>query len=100
MSRLLVGLLLVSAGYFLATYRATCVLTYRLGTVDSRFGLTQDEVLAALRKAESVWEKGFRQSLFQYDPNGEIVVNFLYDNRQRIAQENAMRKGAIDRMHG
>jgi hypothetical protein len=98
MSRLLLGLLLVLVGYFFVTYQAPCVLTYRLGTIDPRFGLSRDEALAALENAESIWEHGFRPSLFRYDENGQIVVSFLYDNRQRIEQENTIRKGAIARI--
>ena len=71
-------------------------LTYRVGNVDERFRVTRGEVLTALRDAESAWEDGTKRDLFQYDRNGRVPTNFVYDERQQTAQANAKRKHAID----
>src|SRR5205085_1617543 len=93
------GALLFAAGYFVATFQPPCTspLTYRIGQVDSRFGLSVEDVESALGEAERIWETPAYPALFEYDPDGEVVVNFLYDNRQRIAQENSFRRRRIER---
>lgn len=58
-------------------------LTWRLGHVDERFGWTRDEVRAAVLAAESVWEHGMGQDLLQEAPDGQVVVELRYDERQR-----------------
>jgi hypothetical protein len=71
-------------------------LTYRLGTVDSRFRMTHREMLNALREAEAVWERDASRNLFAYDANGRLPVHFVFDDRQQTAQENARRTRAIE----
>ena len=90
--RNLVGLIvLVALGITaLAVYQrqASCasVLAYRLGTVDPRFGLSNDEVLEALRQAENLWEVAIGRKLFRHDPSGALVVSLVYDERQQRTQ--------------
>jgi len=43
-------------------------VAYRLGPVDDRFGLSGDEVLAALGEAGALWEHGLGRKLFTYEP--------------------------------
>ncbi len=97
--KLLGGALLFAAGYAVATWQPPCTspLTYRIGRVDSRFGLSTEDVHTALTEAEGIWEKSPYRGLLEYDPQGDVVVNFIYDNRQRIAQENSFRKRRIER---
>jgi hypothetical protein len=71
-------------------------LTYRVATVDGRFRATRGEVLTALHDAESIWEDGTKRNLFAYDRDGRVRVNFLYDEREKTAQDNARRKLAIE----
>jgi hypothetical protein len=58
-------------------------MTYRVGNVDSRFGLSQADALNAVADAEAVWEKPANINLFAYEPGGQIVINFVYDDRQK-----------------
>jgi hypothetical protein len=71
-------------------------LTYRVGTVDERFRVTRGEVLTALHDAQSIWDDGTKRNLFAYDRDGTVPVNFVYDDRQKTAQDNAKRERAID----
>jgi len=70
-------------------------LTYRLGEVDSRFGMTEGELRTALRRAETVWEDPVHKDLFRYADDGRLAVNLVYDERQVTTRENARRKGVI-----
>lgn len=55
---------------------------YRIETVDNRFGITREKFLADIQKAEAVWETPIGHDLFVYDPQGELSVNMVYDDRQ------------------
>ncbi|MFN2375914.1 MAG: matrixin family metalloprotease [Candidatus Binatia bacterium] len=100
MARFLLPLLLVTASGLLAGCTRPCEspLTYRLGSVDNRFGISEREFLSILRRAEQVWEDTGRRDLFRYAEDGELVVHLIYDDRQKTAQENARLTRAIDRV--
>ncbi len=83
-SALLTLIFIGSIGYWYQTVLAVCdvPLTYRIGTIDERFAIKEDEVRNAISSAESLWEDGTDRNLFTYDPKGEVVINFVYDDRQ------------------
>ena len=57
-------------------------LTYRIGKVDERFGLSRQEFADSVRKAALVWAKPFSRDLFREDSKGAIEINLIYDYRQ------------------
>jgi chromosome segregation ATPase len=58
-------------------------ITYSIGTIDKRFGLTKDELSADLHQAELIWEKPVKKNLFTQAINGgDIKINLIYDKRQ------------------
>jgi len=57
-------------------------LTYRIGKVDERFGLSRQEFADSVRKAASVWAVPFSREFFREDPKGAIEINLIYDYRQ------------------
>ena len=61
-------------------------LTYRIGSFDSRFGISKDDFQAAISQAEAIWEEPGGHNLFQYDPHGSLVINLIYDYRQASTQ--------------
>lgn len=102
MKRLLITILAMSmlaGGVFLATQDDTQpasfikVLTgkkvceepmkYTIGSIDSRFEISQEEFLEVVKKAESVWERDARRELFEYDPDASFSINLVFDERQR-----------------
>src|SRR5271157_839623 len=62
-------------------------LTYRIGTVDARFGLSRPDFAGAAGKAASIWGKPYARALFREEPNGKIEVNLVYDYRQEAADK-------------
>lgn len=63
-------------------------LSYSLGTVDSRFNVTQADFLSAVEEAEQVWEKPVNRNLFQYvGTGGKLKVNLIYDYRQEATDK-------------
>ncbi len=72
------------AGYAYLTSKS-CLepLTYRIGDVDERFGLTTEELAAAVKMAAQLWGNPLSRQLFKEEKDGAIVVNLVYDYRQK-----------------
>jgi hypothetical protein len=62
-------------------------LTYRIGTVDARFGLSRQEFADSVGKAASIWGKPYARALFQEKSDGKIEISLVYDYRQEAADK-------------
>jgi Matrixin len=83
-------LIIVVGGLYILGRQVPCkqILTYRIGVVDSRFSLTQEQIQAAVEKAVMPWEKLAQRQLFEWDQaHGDIAINFIYDERQERTEE-------------
>ena len=58
-------------------------LSYSIGSLDTRFGISRADFLSAVKDAETIWEKPSGKNLFQYDPSGALKINLVYDVRQQ-----------------
>ena len=96
---LLMTAVLFGGGYWYYTALAGCIVPigYRIGTVDSRFDISDEEVRNAISSAESMWEDGTDRNLFTADPEGELVINFVYDERQAAAEAQQEFETILDR---
>lgn len=94
--------ILFGAGYWYYTALAVCQvpISYRIGNVDDRFDLTEDEVRTAISTAESLWEDGTDRNLFTYDPEGKLVIHFIYDERQQRADEEKQLREVLEQKEG
>lgn len=55
---------------------------YKIGYIDSRFGLSKEEVKQLCQQATNIWFLGTQRQWFVYDENAQLEVNFIYDERQ------------------
>ncbi len=62
-------------------------IEYSLGNLDTRFGVSKSDFLAALVSAEAIWEKPLDRDLFVYVDTGALKVNLVYDNRQAATEK-------------
>ena len=62
-------------------------LRYRIGEVDPRFNISKEQAQNLAQQATEIWHTGTLQSLFVYDPNAQLSINLIYDQRQ--AESNA-----------
>lgn len=62
-------------------------ITYKLGSFDVRFGISQANFLTALKEAEAIWEKPAGKDLFSYTPQGNLKINLVYDYRQQATEK-------------
>lgn len=92
---LVILLALIGGGYYYRAEITNAYLTfqnklqpcqkpilYSIGNIDPRFGLTKDELIRDINTAEKIWETPINRQLFEYSPNGSLVINFIYDYRQ------------------
>ena len=71
-------------GGIYSLYSRSCKkpLTYRIGTIDPKFNLSEQRLHEIIEEASSVWSNLIDKQLFAYDPEGEIEINLIYDYRQ------------------
>lgn len=83
---------------------AACVapLGYRISDIDSRFGLDEAQVRAAVADAEAVWESAIGRDLFRHDPAAPLTISLVFDGRQetqRFLAWNDTQRDAIKVRH-
>lgn len=88
-----------AGGWWMLAQASPCSsgIRYRVGEVDPRFRVSEREVLAALKKAEALWEDALGRDLFRYDADAGMPVNLRFDTRQAITQDNSRHQDSIDR---
>jgi len=62
-------------------------LTYRIGQIDERFGISEDEFSLLIKKAAAIWAAPFSQDLFKETSDGKIVIEMVYDHRQDASEK-------------
>src|SRR3989344_6494266 len=68
-------------------------ITYTTGYIDQRFNYSEAKVKEDLEKAEFIWEGARGKNLFEYDPNAQLKVDFVYDRKQALnTQINQLEK--------
>src|SRR3989344_2641937 len=81
-------LFLFGLGYYLFAIPLPTVcdstITYRVGTIDNRFHLSEDEFLTDIIQATTVWDSVAGKKLFAHDSNAELKVNLVFDERQSL----------------
>lgn len=75
-------------------------LTYRIGKVDERFGLSPQEAADAVKKAALIWAKAASRTLLRESPEGLIEINFIYDYRQEATDKLKLLSYHIDNTKG
>lgn len=58
-------------------------ITYSIERIDSQFGITKEELLNDIGRAEKIWESPINKPLFQYSPTGDLKISLIYDYRQK-----------------
>jgi len=93
----IIVLVVVVAGWFFFSYEkpervmhsdvGACdePLSYRIGTIDPRFDITEEEVKEAMQVASTLWSEAIDRPLAYYAEDGDIAIDFIYDDRQELA---------------
>lgn len=71
-------------------------IEYSLGSFSTKFGITETEFLASIKKAEDAWEKALGEDLFNYVPDSTLKINLIFDERQETAIRNKVLGTKVD----
>lgn len=62
-------------------------VTYSIGSVDPRFGISSNAFSAAADAAAAMWEKASGRKLFTHVSEGGVVIRAVYDVRQKVTTD-------------
>ncbi|MEO8065292.1 MAG: matrixin family metalloprotease [Candidatus Doudnabacteria bacterium] len=62
-------------------------ITYSIGSIDPKFGVTEEKFLADINQAAGIWDAAVDKDLFRYSPNGRLKINLIYDYRQEATDK-------------
>lgn len=97
-------------------------LSYSIGNVDSRFGITPEDFQKTIAEAEKIWENEMGMNLFEYAPEGNVnphtkepsvlptdgnsdnfgvgvKINLVFDERQKISDESEKLNQELDQLN-
>jgi hypothetical protein len=74
-------------------------ISYTLGSFDTRFGISKKDFLDKIKAAASVWNKASGKTVFEYDPKGDLVINLIYDTRQKTTQKNIVLEADVNKIN-
>ena len=63
-------------------------LRYRIAEVDPRFKLSPEQVQSISQQAAQIWKEGTGQDYFVYDPNAQLAIHLIYDQRQSDSEQS------------
>jgi hypothetical protein len=71
-------------------------VTFSLGAIDPKFNIARSTLLTNLDEVTSLWNAAHPNILKRVDSGGDVVISFVYDERQRTTIRNERLKRAID----
>ena len=63
-------------------------LRYCIAEVDPRFKLSPEQVQSISQQAAQIWKEGTGQDYFVYDPNAQLEIHLIYDQRQSDSEQS------------
>jgi uncharacterized phage infection (PIP) family protein YhgE len=90
---------LAAAGTF--WYRTTqnicpAPVPYHIASIAPEFNLSKEKARSYLSDAEKVWEKETGRELFYNTEDTGVAVNFIFDERQALAESQESQKSTLD----
>lgn len=76
----------VAQNNFFSEYKCDIPVTYAIGAVDPRFGISQEKFETLMREAEQKWETALGRDVFRFETDGRVKVNLTYDERQMTTE--------------
>ncbi len=70
-------------------------ISYKIGSIDTRFGVSQDQFLSDIFSAVDIWNNSISKKLFDYNSSGELTLNLVYDERQTLHNQIESLEGKL-----
>lgn len=71
-------------------------LSFRLGEIDERFSITDDELIALIQEAARVWSDAADTTVVLYDENGGIAINLVYAEVQQLSDREKQYRDRLE----
>jgi len=71
-------------------------IAYHIGTLDPEFNLSLEQAKEHVAAAEAIWEAAAGRELFVYDESATLVVDFMFDERQALADSEVNQRAYLD----
>jgi hypothetical protein len=63
--------------------------TYRMGEIDNRYLITENDLYRVLREVSDVWSEALGRPVMEYAEDGEIQVNLVYAEQQELSDRES-----------
>ncbi len=93
---LLIPLALLAGIYLQEPKPCEQPVTYTIGEVDERFGISREEFGRAVQEAGSIWSEAVGRELFRKENKGTVLIHLVYDYRQEAEDKIRDMSGKID----
>ncbi len=81
-------------------------VSYYVADIDPRFDITKNQLIRLLDAAGALWGDAVNRRLLHYDPDGDVAIQLIYDERQQLIEEERgftneiqMERMKFDRLH-
>lgn len=72
-------------------------IRYKIGSIDPQFKITEKEFATHIDQAADIWHNAYKKELFVYDPEGELTINMVYDERQSLHSKLTQIENTLDK---
>lgn len=79
----------------LATQPCEEPLTYRIGDIDARFNLSNQQLTAVMSEVEDLWEMTSDRNLLEYKGDGKVVIDLIYSKEQKRTEDEQLLSNRI-----
>lgn len=73
-------------------------LTWRVGSIDPRFEIDREILIQLMKDVQNLWSDAMDTPLIEYSDNGEVVINFIYSEDQKITDNERGLSEKINKM--
>lgn len=67
-----------------------------MGSIDAQFGANRKKVIEETKRATEIWNKAYGTPLFEYSDDTNLVINLIFDERQRKINEIAKQETTVN----
>jgi len=73
-------------------------ITWKFGTVDSRFDIDKDSLKTVVQRVSGLWSGAAGYSVIAYEPEGDVELNFYYTDQQQYTDNEQELSNRISRL--
>lgn len=71
-------------------------LEYSIGTIDEEFAISEDTFIEKTQEAAGIWNSYQNHPLLSYNPQADLTVSLIYDERQSLRSQIATLEEELD----